>query len=228
MSDAENINHAAGPGIFSQNQNYQEARLEAAEAHKYMMAKSFFDCREYDRCAGVFLPMTLPRGELRGSMSSPEPKRAQAPGKGKTVGDVRVLPTRAAESSEALPKLSQKSLFLALYAKYISGEKRKDEESEMILGPADGAATPNKELAGITRFLKEYFQDPNAAENGQGWLEYLYGVCLAKNKATEEAKEWLVASVNRNSYIWDAWLELGSLIATTEEVQPFPSSNLPH
>jgi anaphase-promoting complex subunit 8 len=32
------------------------------------------------------------------------------------------------------PKLSQKSLFLALYAKYLAGEKRKEEETEMVLG----------------------------------------------------------------------------------------------
>ena len=39
-----------------------EARLEAREAHKFLLAKTYFDCREYDRCAAVFLPGPLPKG----------------------------------------------------------------------------------------------------------------------------------------------------------------------
>lgn len=77
-----------------------------------------------------------------------------------------------------MPKLSQKSLFLALYAKMMSGEKRKDEDSEMVMGPHDGGKTVNKELAMINRFLENWFRSvTNEAGDvigSQGWLEYLY------------------------------------------------------
>jgi len=77
-----------------------------------------------------------------------------------------------------MPKLSQKSLFLALYAKMISGEKRKDEESEMVMGPHDSGKTANKELPMINRFLENWFRsvtnEAGDVVGSQGWLEYLY------------------------------------------------------
>ena len=47
------------PNPFLRTQNPEEAALEAREAHKYLLAKSFFDTREYDRCSAVFLPPSL-------------------------------------------------------------------------------------------------------------------------------------------------------------------------
>jgi len=115
--------------------------------------------------------------------------------------------------------LSQKALFLALYAKYLSGEKRKDEESEMILGPADGGVTVNRELNGIATILEQYFGEREArAKNGGGWLEYLYGIVLAKGKNEELAKEWLIRSVNIYPFNWGAWQELANLLNTIEDV----------
>lgn len=77
-----------------------------------------------------------------------------------------------------MPKLSQKSLFLALYAKYMSGEKRKDEDSEMVMGPHDGGNAVNKQLVVISRYLEQWFQERGLNDLGrvygsQGWLEYL-------------------------------------------------------
>ena len=115
--------------------------------------------------------------------------------------------------------LSQKALFLALYAKYLSGEKRKDEDSEMILGPADGGVTVNKELNGIAAILELYLAERQAAsKNGGGWLEYLYGIVLAKGKNEKLAKEWLIRSVNIYPFNWGAWQELGNLLNTIEDV----------
>lgn len=59
----------------------------------------------------------------------------------------------------------------------MSGEKQKDEDSEMVMGPHDGGKTINKELVMITAFLQHYFR-PRTNEDGevegtQGWLEYL-------------------------------------------------------
>ncbi|KAI5279358.1 Anaphase-promoting complex subunit 23, partial [Ascosphaera aggregata] len=48
-------------------QDPEEAYLEAREAHKYILAKSYFDAREYDRCSAVFLPASsaaIPLGAL--------------------------------------------------------------------------------------------------------------------------------------------------------------------
>ena len=59
----------------------------------------------------------------------------------------------------------------------MSGEKKKDEDSEMVMGPHDGGNTVNKQLVIIARFLEAWFSE-RMEENGeavgsQGWLEYL-------------------------------------------------------
>jgi anaphase-promoting complex subunit 8 len=158
------------PVVITGNADPEEAALEAKEVNKYLLAKSFFDCREFDRCAAVFLPDTL----LSGLLSTSSPTNSTPKGKGKAkasnTASKSVLGVR-------IPKLSQKSLFLALYAKMMSGEKRKDEESEMVMGPHDGGKTVNKELGMITAFLLHYFA-PKMTESGeiegsQGWLEFL-------------------------------------------------------
>ena len=76
-----------------------------------------------------------------------------------------------------LPTISQKSLFLALYAKFLSGEKRKNEESEMVMGPQDLGTVVNKQLLVVGRYLSTWFEE-RTTEDGevagsQGWLEYL-------------------------------------------------------
>lgn len=188
-----------------------EAALESREAHKLLLAKAFFDCREFDRCAAVFLPTTLPRVPIDGT------SRGKGKAKVKANASRPTLPVSA---------LSQKALFLALYAKYLSGEKRKDEESEMILGPADGGVTVNKELNGIAAILEQYFAERQAtAKDGGGWLEYLYGIVLAKGKNEELAKEWLIRSVNIYPFNWGAWQELANLLNTIEDVSVFFGSS---
>ncbi|KAL9085638.1 MAG: hypothetical protein Q9165_007539 [Trypethelium subeluteriae] len=114
--------------------------------------------------------------------------------------------------------LSQKSLFLALYAKYMSGEKLRDEESEMILGPQDGGVAVNKELVGINQKLEDWFRSHPDSNDSQGWLEYLYGVVLAKGKNEADAKKWFIRSIHRYSYNWGAWQELANLIESADEL----------
>jgi anaphase-promoting complex subunit 8 len=189
-----------------------EARLELREHSKFLLAKTYFDCREYDRCAGVFLPDTLPR--IPFTPSSPPSVRSKGKEKAKSPNASRTQP-----ASSSVSGVSKKALFLALYAKYLSGEKRKDEESEMILGPADGGVTMNKELVGLTTILEKWFQEQMAKKkDGGGWLEYLYGIILAKGKNEELAKEWLIRSVNIYPFNWGAWQELANLVNTAEDV----------
>ena len=103
----------------------------------------------------------------------------------------------------------------------MSGEKKKDEDAEMILGPADGGSNANKELVGISVGLQGWFADRAARKlegSNQGWLEYLYGIVLAKGKTEKEAISWLVRSVHLCPFNWGAWLELNELLNNTEDV----------
>ena len=207
------------PGVISHNDDAHEARLEAAEAHKYLLAKTYFDCREYDRCAAVFLPIKLPKGQLRPSDPSGRSSKTQGAGGARATERVEDAAASVYSNTGELPDLSEKSLFLALYAKYMSGEKRKDEDSEMILGPVDGGVTMNKELMGIARLLKGRVEELKRAGRGQGWLEYLYGIVLSKMKNVDEAKHFLLQSVSSYHWNWGAWQELGALIGSTDEVR---------
>lgn len=157
------------PIVVTGNLDPVEAQLEAREINQYLLAKSFFDCREFDRCTAVFLPDTILTGVLSASKSSSAGAGSKGKGKAKASSSSPV--------TTSIPKLSQKSLFLALYAKFMSGEKKKDEDSEMVMGPQDGGNTVNKQLVTISRFLETWFRE-RSAENGepagsQGWLDYL-------------------------------------------------------
>lgn len=162
------------PIVLTGNLDPEEAKLEAKEINQYLLAKSFFDCREFDRCAAVFLPDTVLSGVLSASTKGGQ-HGAMSKGKGK--GRVSLSQRPPMSMSHEVPQLSQKSLFLALYAKYMSGEKKKDEDSEMVMGPHDGGNTVNKQLVTISRFLESWFQkhtlDSGEILGSQGWLEYL-------------------------------------------------------
>lgn len=163
------------PIVVSGNQDPEEALLEAKEINQYLLAKSFFDCREYDRCAAVFLPDTVLSGVLSAGASGPGQNTNTAKAKGKS----KAGPGRKHNiASSVAPRLSQKSIFLALYAKFMSGEKKKDEDSEMVMGPHDGGTAVNKQLVVISRYLEKWFVDHSNeagdAVSGQGWLEYLF------------------------------------------------------
>ena len=220
MGDADAPN--ALPPTFTCNPDPEEARLEALEYSTFLLAKSYFDCREYERCAALFLPDSTSRVSL--SETSPNGKlqtpNRSAKGKSKDTGLSSASKTKP--SSDLPPMLSQKSLFLAMYARYMSGEKRKEEDSEMILGPADGTSSVNKELVGLARGLEAWSSDRvdrGLEQSNQGWLEYLYGIVLAKSKADDHARKWLVRSVQLFPYNWGAWLELSDLLKNVEELQ---------
>ncbi|KAJ5626594.1 Cdc23 [Penicillium herquei] len=198
-----------------------EKALEAQEAHKYLLAKSYFDTREYDRCADVFLPPTTPPVPLSVSSPNAKSKQPRTSLKGKEKSTL-FQGSKGQPRQNPYPRLSQKSLFLALYAKFIAGEKRKDEETEMVLGPADGGMAVNRELPDLARGLEGWFMERSEKgleDQGQGWLEYLYAVVLLKGRSEELAKKWLIKSVHRNPFHWGAWQELGDLLANNEDLK---------
>ena len=209
---------------YLRTQDPTEAALEAQEAHKYLLAKSFFDTREYDRCAAVFLPPTTPPVPLSVASPNSKPKQARStPLKGKD----KASPFQSAKAHghaprNPYPKISQKSLFLALYAKYLAGEKRKTEDTEMLLGPADVGTSVNRELPDLARGLEGWLAERTAQgadDTGQGWLEYLYAVVLLKGRNEELAKTWLIRSVHQNPFHWGAWQELNDLLGSIEDVR---------
>ncbi|CBF73705.1 hypothetical protein AN8013.2 [Aspergillus nidulans FGSC A4] len=205
---------------YLRTQDPVEAALEAQEYHKYLLAKSYFDTREYDRCASVFLPPTISPVSL--STSSPQSKLKSSLRNRKSQGSPHAGLKDNDLKRSPYPKLSQKSLFLALYAKYLAGEKRKNEETEMVLGPADGGATVNRELPDLARGLEGWFaerQEKGVEDQNHGWLEYLYGVILIKGRNEEEARKWLIRSVHLNPFHWGAWQELNDLLASTEDLK---------
>jgi anaphase-promoting complex subunit 8 len=164
MSDAVNPSVSDTISVVvTSNTNPLEARLEAQEVSRYLLAKSYFDCREYDRCAAVFIPenSTL---KVQSSFNLKGKSKVSTPGSG----------YNPAASNPPYPQLSQKSLFLALYAKFMAGEKRRDEDSEMVLGPADGGSTANAQLGSIRKRLEGWLnQEDGVVRESQGWLEYL-------------------------------------------------------
>lgn len=159
--------------ILSVNKDEEEAALEARETNKYLLAKSFFDCREYDRCAAVFLPESL-LGGIIDITKQQQSKKSSRPTDTGTTGLSDEPRTSSTTSGQIpLPKISQRSLFLALYAKFMAGEKRKGEDTEMVLGAQDLGNVTNKNLLVVGRYLERWFSEPEAELKTQGWLEYL-------------------------------------------------------
>ncbi|KAI1821563.1 TPR-like protein [Xylaria intraflava] len=216
LSDASTTGYAST--VLAPNTDPNEAILETREVSKYLLAKSLFDCREYDRCAAVFLPESTPTGigSLKETSTIPKGK-----GKGKGKGKAAAGSTRPGDS-HGIPEISQRSLFLALYAKVLSGEKRKDEDAEMVMGPQDLGTCKNKQLITVSRILEAWFENRKTEDgeivDGQGWLEYLYGMVLAKDKNEELALYWLVRSVHLFPMNWGCWLEMASLITRVEDL----------
>ncbi|KAL1836702.1 hypothetical protein VTJ49DRAFT_4747 [Mycothermus thermophilus] len=211
---SEDVSEPTVHPAFAPNPDPAEAALEAHELSRYLLAKSFFDCKEFERCAAVFLPEPL-----LASLLGTDPADV-APSKGKAKGKARAVP--AVSSDYALPELSQKSLFLALYAKIIAGEKHKDEEAEMIMGPQDSGAVVNKQLVVVSRFLARWFAERKADDAdyppSQGFLEYLYGMVLAKEKNDNLALDYLMQSVHLFPWNWGAWQEITNLISRVEQL----------
>ncbi|EAQ86481.1 hypothetical protein CHGG_07734 [Chaetomium globosum CBS 148.51] len=215
MSDAPGNN--VHP-VFAPNPDPVEADLEAQELGRYLLAKSYFDCKEFERCATVFLPEPL-----LASLLGTNPNEVANP-KGK--GKAKAISASSPENS--LPAISQKSMFLALYAKVIAGEKHKDEDTEMIMGPQDSGSVINKQLVIVSRFLTKWFaqrkDDDGDYPASQGFLEYLYGMVLAKEKNDNLALDYLMQSVHLFPWNWGAWLEITNLVSRAEQGPELASS----
>ncbi|OAA34109.1 Cdc23 [Metarhizium rileyi] len=104
-----------------------EQHLELKEVPKYLKAKALFDCHEFQRSAAVFLPSSFLELPTLASLRESQPNRDNA-------------------SAFTRNRVSQKGLFIALYAQFMAGEKLKIEELGQILGISDVGTTVNKQL----------------------------------------------------------------------------------
>ncbi|KAI1428330.1 anaphase promoting complex subunit 8 [Xylaria sp. FL1777] len=216
-----NLGHFANSAL---QRDSSELLLEQIETPKYLMAKAFFDCHEFLRCAETLLPAS-PSGFSTVFYKS-QPSR---------------LPRKG---------LSQRGLFLACYALLIYGEKQKAEDAAQILGPSDTSVASNKQLPKIRSILEKWFtreKDHSDHGSSQGWLEYLsvlhslygtwciyslpkifrYGMVLAKDQNYDLAKLWLLKSVSINPWNWGTWEELCSLVHDAKDLDSIYSQLQP-
>ncbi|ORE10336.1 TPR-like protein, partial [Rhizopus microsporus var. microsporus] len=103
-----------------------------------------------------------------------------------------------------------KLYFLRLYAKYLAGEKRKEEFSQDVLGATEQTRADNAELESIYRELHEDYEHGRLDAFGL----YLYGIVLKKRQLAFRAAAILLESIRKYQYNWSAWVELATLVQT--------------
>uniref|UniRef100_A0A3B4D6V4 Cyclosome subunit 8 n=1 Tax=Pygocentrus nattereri TaxID=42514 RepID=A0A3B4D6V4_PYGNA len=107
---------------------------------------------------------------------------------------------------------SQKAYFLYMYSRYLSGEKKKDDETVDSLGPLEKGQVRNEAL----RELRVELSKKHSAGELDGFALYLYGVVLRKLDLLKEAVDIFVAATHALPLHWGAWLELCNLITNIE------------
>ncbi|ORX92888.1 anaphase-promoting complex subunit Apc8 [Basidiobolus meristosporus CBS 931.73] len=112
-----------------------------------------------------------------------------------------------------------KSRFLKLYAKYLSGEKKKEEKNQDIMGLADEKRILNENVSEILEDLEPLY----LVDELDSFCLYLYALILLKKNMEQKAVDALVKSLNKYPYNWSAWLELSGCISnqdTLEKILP--------
>ncbi|KAJ8276331.1 hypothetical protein COCON_G00080830 [Conger conger] len=107
---------------------------------------------------------------------------------------------------------SQKAYFLYMYSRYLSGEKKKDDETVDSLGPLEKGQVRNEAL----RELRVELSKKHQAGELDGFTLYLYGVVLRKLDLLKEAVDVFVEATHALPLHWGAWLELCNLITNIE------------
>eukprot|EP00095_Tigriopus_kingsejongensis_P008399 snap_masked-scaffold9_size846264-processed-gene-4.16 protein:Tk08399 transcript:snap_masked-scaffold9_size846264-processed-gene-4.16-mRNA-1 annotation:"cell division cycle protein 23-like protein" len=136
------------------------------ELDVYLMAKSYFDLKEYDRCAHFTANCK-----------------------------------------------SMKLKFLHLYARYLSGEKKKLEDM------TDAISTPEKLQIKHLKELREELDKIYATEELDGYCLYLFGIVLKKLSLNSQAQEIILEAIRLEPCHWGAWLELSSQITDKNEIE---------
>ncbi|XP_006811611.1 cell division cycle protein 23 homolog [Saccoglossus kowalevskii] len=103
---------------------------------------------------------------------------------------------------------SAKAYFLHMYARYMSGEKKRYDEMPDPLGPMEYSDIKTESLKTLRMELSQLHQHHKL----DGYSAYLYGAVLKKLGLFKEAREVLIEAVNKTPLHWGGWLELSSLI----------------
>ncbi|XDV39145.1 hypothetical protein PO909_008425 [Leuciscus waleckii] len=114
---------------------------------------------------------------------------------------------------------SQKAYFLYMYSRYLSGEKKKDDETVDSLGQArteNGPLEKGQVRNEALRELRVELSKKHSAGELDGFALYLYGVVLRKLDLLKEAVEIFVAATHALPLHWGSWLELCNLITNIE------------
>ncbi|GAB0136167.1 hypothetical protein EsDP_00004479 [Epichloe bromicola] len=165
-----------------------EQRLELKEVPKYLKAKALFDCHEFQRSAAVFLPSSFSELPTQASLGKARPNKRNA-------------------SAFTRNRVSQKGLFIALYAQFMVGEKLKTEELGQILGISDVGTIVNKQLVPIKRALESRL------------ARIPIRIDFSERRNNDLAIHWLLRSVSLNPWNWGAWEELSDLIRAVRHLE---------
>uniref|UniRef100_A0A3B3ZU75 Cyclosome subunit 8 n=1 Tax=Periophthalmus magnuspinnatus TaxID=409849 RepID=A0A3B3ZU75_9GOBI len=106
---------------------------------------------------------------------------------------------------------SNKAYFLYMYSRYLSGEKKKDDETVDSL-PLEKGQVRNEAL----RELRVELSKKHTASELDGFTLYRYGVVLRKLDLLKEAVDVFVEAIHALPLHWGAWLELSNLVTSTE------------
>jgi anaphase-promoting complex subunit 8 len=129
------------------------------------------------------------------------------------------------------PSSDSLAYYLKIYATFLSGEKRKEEELMETKDPLERCQVVNKELKNICSELERFYPDNTLLENDardtnmifeedgttlsssnyDGYILHLYGVVLKKCGDKDKARRVLSKSCTIKPFNWSAWLDLASI-----------------
>ncbi|QPG77069.1 hypothetical protein FOA43_004467 [Brettanomyces nanus] len=142
--------------------------VQLKDAERILLASSYFNCKEFDRCGHV----------LKGCKSN-------------------------------------KAVFLRLYAMYLSGEKRKQFDSDGVLGQKDGK-TSNMALSQVLKELS-WCKDVSGRLDDP-FLLYLAGIVTLKSSNDfRSAQELFYQSLTLYPFNWSCWRELIECLSSFQE-----------
>eukprot|EP01096_Ripella_sp_DP13-Kostka_P001431 TRINITY_DN11699_c0_g2_i1.p1 TRINITY_DN11699_c0_g2~~TRINITY_DN11699_c0_g2_i1.p1 ORF type:complete len:435 (+),score=153.41 TRINITY_DN11699_c0_g2_i1:48-1307(+) len=139
------------------DQRSDMTKYPAKETRDYLLAKSLFDLKEYQRCSSYLQNAT-----------------------------------------------SSRSRFLYRYSRFLSGEKRKEEEQFEVQGQT---TVENQEL----QPLKEELEKMHSEGDLDPFEMYLYGLVLKELDQHNESRQLLAESCSQYPWNWSAWTALSSL-----------------
>ncbi|CCH40638.1 Anaphase-promoting complex subunit 8 [Wickerhamomyces ciferrii] len=145
-----------------------QIRLNSKDHDQFELAKTYFDCKEFDRCYTI----------LKNSTNS-------------------------------------NCIFLKLYSLLISGDLKREQESEGALGSND-LNSSNKSIPIILKEIESLFNKDKSYKKNP-FINYLYGITLLKQKSTSLAQDALITSLKQFPFNWSCWLELIHSISNIDE-----------